>query len=75
MSQESPDGIEEEALWCRSLSHQYFVTVAKLGQQLVMGVNPLFRCVSSAAPEGNIPLGTPKYMYLGRFRWPVATKE
>ena len=62
-------------LWCRSLSHHHFVTVAKLGWQLVMGVSPFFRRVSGAAPEGNIPLGTPKYMYLGWFRWPVATKE
>ena len=69
------DDMAEEDLWCRSLSHHYLVTVAKLGWQLVLGVKPLFRCVSGTAPEGNIPLDAPKYIYLCWFGWPVATKE
>ena len=62
-------------VWCRPLSHHYLVTAAKLDQQLVLGVKPLFRCISGAAPEGNISLGASKYMYLGWFQRPVATKE
>ena len=41
--------VEGDFVWCWSPSHHHFLTVAKLGWEIFLGVNPLCRCVSGAS--------------------------